>query len=754
MPKEDAPLPPDTTLSATQADFFDSAPTRSADAEEQLLLPLLEVPLAEPIGYVIKRDGAREPFDRSKIARTLGQALRAAGMEDPEYAGYLADAVTRYLTKILHDGTAHAEQISEAVERVLIELSHTEAAVAYVRFRERREQIRRLRGGDRHVPFQNHPPAQEQPPEGIVSGREAIPTDAGTEECDAEEKRLPNLRQLLQSELRLAPDKVEELVGEMEALQGRFSMAPLTRPLFYGLLDALLRRHGLHEARKKLRRITLPSAEVMDILCYGSGTPLTTDVALGRAVKRKYALTAVFSHNVADAHLNGDIHLYGVDAVDRLWAGYESFEQWWREAPVLAPLVRTSVPEDPVSTAAYWSALTQIFQTYTVSRISWTHLGDAVTEKNNEFRGPFDPFALAEAFWSEFLFLHRRARETAQAVPQLVLSISEYASLWEQSAEEGLHGESTFLVALLECAYQSCRRGIYTGASAFRVVLTPAVTEMPFGSDILHHAARLVLARFPMEFEFPRSGRPAEGSRDIVQCVAVNVARVAYGAENWDQFFGGLERSIDIALRGAAEKQAFWDALAEDSSVTPLHRLQRISAHRYPSPTQYVRLIPVGVIEAIVRMNGSASESCPETVAQVCRLLHRISDIAFRRGIRHGVKVVLGYEEEPEAASRFAELDLGIYPEATATALGLAEFAESQAAQAFQYRTIVRPYQEAGRSWLDYVCTVESIAQAFDDPPPIPVPIPSEGMDEEMVAARLETLTKKTRVPRVYFEIS
>ena len=76
---------------------------------------------------VIKKDGAREPFDRSKLARAIGFACRKRDIA-PERIERLVSGIQRQLETRGDDVTS--EHIGEAVMAGLKTIDH----VAYIRF--------------------------------------------------------------------------------------------------------------------------------------------------------------------------------------------------------------------------------------------------------------------------------------------------------------------------------------------------------------------------------------------------------------------------------------------------------------------------------------------------------------------------------------------------------------------------------------------------------------------------------------------
>ncbi len=54
--------------------------------------------------------------------------------------------------------------------------------------------------------------------------------------------------------------------------------------------------------------------------------PEATNLTLAERIKKEYALLCVFSEDVADAHMNGDIHLHDLGFIDRPYCSGQSLE--------------------------------------------------------------------------------------------------------------------------------------------------------------------------------------------------------------------------------------------------------------------------------------------------------------------------------------------------------------------------------------------------------------------------------------------
>jgi len=98
----------------------------------------------EPL--VRKRDGKFRPFERRRIVRAVYKAFKAVGEPDRAAAEKVADAVAVKLYRqfFKHGSVPHVEQIQDLVEKTLMELGFSEAAKAYILYREKRREAREL----------------------------------------------------------------------------------------------------------------------------------------------------------------------------------------------------------------------------------------------------------------------------------------------------------------------------------------------------------------------------------------------------------------------------------------------------------------------------------------------------------------------------------------------------------------------------------------------------------------------------------
>jgi ribonucleoside-diphosphate reductase alpha chain len=98
-----------------------------------------------PLERIRKRDGTEVPFEKGKIAAAIRKALEAVGEGDPSQADSLADEVVRDLERRFTGDVPTVEEVQDLVEETLIERGLPRTAKAYILYREKRAEIRRVK---------------------------------------------------------------------------------------------------------------------------------------------------------------------------------------------------------------------------------------------------------------------------------------------------------------------------------------------------------------------------------------------------------------------------------------------------------------------------------------------------------------------------------------------------------------------------------------------------------------------------------
>ena len=107
----------------------------------------------------------------------------------------------------------------------------------------------------------------------------------------------------------------------------------LTTPLIRELVDAKLIERGLEQARRMHALLGFPIYDVRQLIFHENKEnanvphgPEGTNLLLAEGIKKEYSLYEIFSQDVGDAHIRGDIHLHGLGYIDRPYCSFQSLE--------------------------------------------------------------------------------------------------------------------------------------------------------------------------------------------------------------------------------------------------------------------------------------------------------------------------------------------------------------------------------------------------------------------------------------------
>ncbi|RLA85275.1 MAG: anaerobic ribonucleoside-triphosphate reductase, partial [Deltaproteobacteria bacterium] len=128
-------------------------------------------------------------------------------------------------------------------------------------------------------------------------------------------------------------DTAQQISREVEEAIRRSGITVVTAPLIRELVNARLVERGLEKARRQHTRLGMPLYDVEQLIVHPNKEnanvphgPEATNLTLAESIKKEYALLAVFSQEVADAHLRGDIHIHDLGFIDRPYCSGQSLE--------------------------------------------------------------------------------------------------------------------------------------------------------------------------------------------------------------------------------------------------------------------------------------------------------------------------------------------------------------------------------------------------------------------------------------------
>jgi anaerobic ribonucleoside-triphosphate reductase len=562
------------------------------------------------IETVTKRDGRSVAYDEQKIAAAISQAARSTGLDNGTIGRDLASVVTMYLERY-HDREAPGtEEIRRLVEKILFDTGHAAVARAFIVHRERKGAP-----AEAAAPV---PPAADLFPAGLLLvdgattgelapwGRDriiaALTKEAGIEEASA-----------------------SEIAGAVEQKIFRLGQRRVSTSLIRELVNHELLSRGFGSKLRRQIVVGLPKYDLGRMVGDEEARVDPEDLcrAIGQATLRQYALQEIFARDVADAHIEGRLHVHGLEEPLKLHA-------LW---PSVSGLRRAGVR---VRGSAALSEPARDARTFTAQ------LGRVAADARRFVSGPVTFGGLSEAY------------------DQL---------LW--GAPEGAVRDE---VEHLAAALDGCRFGVRPAhrSGAPIAALGGAVVTVGAVDESLKEYCRIAAERgMTFVFERPGSGDPrdsgvAGGWAATAQAVTINLPQAFCRSESGGDFYSELETSIELAAKAHLQKRQLLRRFADRESGTLGQSLgwtsEGAGALRFDALDYSVGL--AGLNEAVKLLSG---EEILGSDAAVRLALRIVSYVYFRlreEGARHGLRLALEDIPNADAAERFARIDAQLYPRA------------------------------------------------------------------------------------------
>ena len=279
--------------------------------------------MSHRITQIRKRDGRVMPFDKSKIAAAIFKAAQAVGGEDRFIAEELAAAVMDYLDRHYEGSTPGIEDIQDMVEKVLIETGHAKTAKAYILYRERRALARRATKVRK---------AQEDPSARNTTDFTLL-VDTGAKDALVTWDK-GRIVEALEKEAHLDAATARKVAGAVEEKVLASSLSRISTSLIRELVDNELFDRGLTGRLERQKLIGIPRFDLENLIYSKSkensnisqNNPEAINLAIAETVLKQFALSEIFSHDVAEAHLTARLHLHDLGYPTRVYCSSHSLE--------------------------------------------------------------------------------------------------------------------------------------------------------------------------------------------------------------------------------------------------------------------------------------------------------------------------------------------------------------------------------------------------------------------------------------------
>lgn len=553
----------------------------------------------------------------------------------------------------------------------------------------------------------------------ILSGRQSKLFSKAGESTDlalmvdalAQEESSPwnagRIRDALILETGTDPATAEAIALEVEDDLLKFNRSRATTTIIREMVNVKLFSRGLDAKLADHSRIGIPVHDLEKMMLTKnkensntSHNPESINLSIAEMVLKEYALTKVFSKEVAEAHLKGDIHLHDLGMVNRPYCSGQSVAYVARyglsipsitsvskpakHADVLLAhiLKMTSVLQNHFAGAIGWDAVNMYFAPYTVGweykqylqlaqqlifefnqlaggrggQVAFTDI-NLYYEIPNHFRdvpaiGPGGKFTgrtyaeygpeskmLLQALFD--VYMHGDSRGQPFFFPKPLLHITDYF-FQEQCWEELLH--------------QACLLASEKGNTYF-VFDRGGVAK-------LSECCRLSFELTPEDLD--EAKHPWKMRYCALQNVTLNLPRAAYkAAGDSGMIFDIIDEEMELAGQAHLQKRQFIESIMDLGVHGPLAALSvSHDDESYLRMRKASHLIGILGLNETVQVLTGAQLHETEEAEQLGKAIIQYMDIKCQQlSDRYGLKIVLEQTPAESTALRFAKLDLRSYPD-------------------------------------------------------------------------------------------
>ncbi|MDL2297574.1 anaerobic ribonucleoside-triphosphate reductase [Synergistaceae bacterium OttesenSCG-928-D05] len=528
-----------------------------------------------------------------------------------------------------------------------------------------------------------------------LAQEESSPWDAG------------RIRDALILETGVDPMTAESIALEVEEDLLKYNRSRVTTTIIREMVNVKLFQRGLEAKLADHSRIGLPVHDLEKMMLTKnkensntSHNPESINLSIAEMVLKEYALTKVFTKDVAEAHLKGDIHLHDLGMVNRPYCSGQSVAYVARyglnipsitsvsnpakHADVLLAhmLKMTSVLQNHFAGAIGWDAINMYFAPYTVgwSYEQYLQLAQQLIFEFNQLaggRGGQVAFTDINLYYE----IPNHFRDVPAIGPGGKFTGKVYADYDKES--------KMFLKALFDVYMHGDSRGQPFFFPKPLLHITDYFFKEEGWEECLAHACELASVKGNTYFVFDRGGvaklseccrlsfeltpedldeakHPWKMRYCALQNVTLNLPRAAYKSGGSDEMlFDIIDAEMELAAKAHLQKRAFIKSILDLGVGGPLAALcVSHDDESYLRMRKASHLIGIlGLNEAVQAITGDQLHES-EAAAQLGKAIIQYMDLKCQQlSERYDLKIVLEQTPAESTALRFAKLDLRSYPE-------------------------------------------------------------------------------------------
>jgi anaerobic ribonucleoside-triphosphate reductase len=508
-------------------------------------------------------------------------------------------------------------------------------------------------------------------------------------------------------EASIDADLAAQIGIEVRHFIQKLGFRTLSSSLIRGLVDAKLLELGLEDAHRSHTRLGVPFYDV-DRIIHSSFRdsvsqpfgPEGTSILLAESIKREYAILSVFSEQIANAHLVGDIHIHAIGSVDRPYSLISAVDYVKQFGIALPRGFASSRPARHAEVLiAHIVKMSAALQGYLAGPVVWDSLNFAIAPflegaddrliKQLAQALVFEFSAPAVARGGQTIFSDLHLDWDAPSYMKARQAVGPAGQATDRTYGNYINEAHRFLQALFEVYIE--------GDGLGRAFLTPRLVlhinrhfnEIPGYRSVLELASRLAVERGGLAIAFDRDDEGTFFRRYGIndektvartdsyalrsaqfQIVSLNLPRVGYLAGgNHVKVFEELTRLMETAAQAHLEKRVFLEKLLALGEKGPLAALTtRASGQPFLKLNWGTHAISlVGLNELCRSVLQSDLHDSEATVEFALKVLTHLKREAERLSNKHKVRFMLSGQATEVTAHRLARLDLRFFDEVAAS---------------------------------------------------------------------------------------
>ncbi|HUU31517.1 MAG TPA: anaerobic ribonucleoside-triphosphate reductase [Phycisphaerae bacterium] len=658
--------------------------------------------MSKRIAHIRKRDGRIMAFDGTKIVDAIFKAAQAVGGEDRFVAEELAAAVTDYLQRHYEGDTPGIEDIQDMVEKVLIETGHAKTAKAYILYRDRRSQARRAMTVRKTDGRPRAPNATDL----------ALMVDAGAKDALVPWDK-SRIVEALEKEARLDADTARKVAGAVEDKVLRSGLSRISTALVRELVDNELFDRGLTGRLERQKVIGIPRFDLENLIYsksqensnITSNNPEAINLSIAETVLKQFALSEIFSPDLAEAHLKGRIHLHDLGYPTRVYCSSHSLEYLKKYGLDLQNLDTKSAPAKHARTlTGHLNTFLASMQAYYAGALGVGYINimyapyvERMSPEEMRQEAQHLIFSCSQSAFSrggQTLFLDFNVHT---GVPRYLRDIEaigpggKYTGRTYGSYEKAAQ---VFCRAMLDVWRAGDRDGHLFAFPKCDFHINADTFRDPAQHELLRYACQIASENGVPYFVFDRDEvtlsaccrlRTTIDDRHMIehpesmrfcgfQNVTINLPQAAYraGPGNWQRLHEEIGLGIDLAMKAHLQKREFIRKMISGPSM-PLWEIGKTARDGRPyvdldKCTYIIGLI--GLNECIQYMSGKELHESDEALKRGLRIVAFMHHQAKKYTREHGLKVSLEESPAESATRRFAKIDVRDWPQARALVKG------------------------------------------------------------------------------------